>query len=211
MAKDKRHLLVSHVGRRGRVADFLQDMGVIGAVTRERVFHDTDRALEWAENDLLARKLGEAGAREDYELDRLDVFTGLDVDERDFVRGLLVRRSYGKGDAILLEGDRGRDLFIIARGSASVRIMLPGEARENRLATFSAGTVFGEMALLDRQPRSATVVADEDLACYVLTEDAFDTLTREHGAIAIKVLTNLGRELSRRLRTASRTIYELES
>jgi len=211
LVRDGKSLLVSHVKRSGRVADFLQDMGVIRALTRERVFHDTDQALEWAENHLLAHQPGDAGAGDEYALDRLDVLAGLDGGERDFVQSLLVSRSYGKGDAVLREGDRGRDLFIIARGSASVKIRLPGEAREHRLATFSAGTVFGEMALLDRQPRSATVVADEELACYVLTEDGFDTLTREHGAIAIKILSNLGRELSRRLRTASRTIYELES
>ena len=46
--------------------------------------------------------------------------------------------------------------------------------------------------------------------CYVLTEDAFEILKREHGRIAIRLLTNLGRELSRRLRGANRTIYELE-
>ncbi len=52
--------------------------------------------------------------------------------------------------------------------------------------------------------------ADEDLVCYVLTETGFHALTTEHGGIAIKLLTNIGRELSRRLRMANRTIYELE-
>ena len=52
--------------------------------------------------------------------------------------------------------------------------------------------------------------ADENLVCYVLTDDAFDVLTREHSGIAIKLLTNLARELSHRLRRATRMIYELE-
>ena len=88
---------------------------------------------------------------------------------------------------------------------------MPGQGRQRRLASFSAGTVFGEVALLDHQPRSATVEADEDLVCYILTESAFATLRREHGGVAIKLLTNLGRELSQRVRRANRTIYELES
>jgi CRP-like cAMP-binding protein len=82
---------------------------------------------------------------------------------------------------------------------------------ETRLITFSPSTVFGELALLDQEVHSATVEADEDLVCYVLTHSSFETLTRHDPAIAIKLLTNLGRELSGRLRRANRTIYQLAS
>ena len=58
---------------------------------------------------------------------------------------------------------------------------------------------------------SPTVEANEDLACYVLTERVFEGLAREHQPIATRLLKNLGRELSRRLRRADQTIYELES
>lgn len=53
--------------------------------------------------------------------------------------------------------------------------------------------------------------ADEDLVCYVLSEDAFTTLVREHHDVAIKLLASLARELSARLRRATQTIYELEA
>jgi SulP family sulfate permease len=91
-----------------------------------------------------------------------------------------------------------------------VKVELPGQSRQRRLASFTAGTVFGEVALLDQQPRSASVTADEEVVCYVLSEDAFRALVRDHQAIAIKLLTNLGRELSRRLRRATAVISELE-
>jgi anti-anti-sigma factor len=211
LKREDRHLLVSHATRNRRVADFLRDMRVLPVLTNQRVFDDTDRALEWAEDQLIARELGEMAPREDYPLERIDVFAGLDGEEIDALRELLETRTYRQGESVVREGDKGREMFVIARGTASVKLKLPGEGRENRLATFSGGTVFGEMALLDRQPRSATVWADEDLVCYVLTEDAFNMLTKEHGAIAIKLLANIGRELSRRLRGATRTIYELES
>ncbi len=211
LKREDRHLLMSHATRNQRVADFLRDMRVLAVLTNQRVFDDTDRALEWAEDQLIAGQLGELAPREHYPLERIDVFAGLDGEEIDALRELLETRTYGQGEAVIRQGDQGREMFVIARGAASVKLKLAGEGRENRLATFSAGTVFGEMALLDRQPRSATVSADEDLVCYVLTEDAFNTLTKEHGAIAIKLLANIGRELSRRLRGATRTIYELES
>ncbi len=66
------------------------------------------------------------------------------------------------------------------------------------------------MTLLDRQPRAATVTADDDVVCDVLSEDAFDTLVAERPLIAVRLLANLARELSVRLRHATRMISELE-
>jgi CRP-like cAMP-binding protein len=71
--------------------------------------------------------------------------------------------------------------------------------------------VFGELALLDAGPRSATVIADDDVVCYVLSEKQFVTLAKDAPAVAVKLLAGLGRELSGRLRRANRTIRELES
>jgi SulP family sulfate permease len=211
LAHAGKHLLVSHLDANRRLADFLQAIGVTTALTSQRIFGDTDRALEWAEDRLIASETGDPGAGDEHAFEQLDVVRGLSVDECAALKDVLIRRTYAQGDAVIRQGDTGRELFIIAHGTASVKIKLAGKDRENRLATFSAGTVFGEVALLDEQPRSATVEADEDLVCYVLSEKAFETLTREHQPIAIRLLKNLGRELSRRLRRANQTIYELES
>jgi CRP-like cAMP-binding protein len=72
--------------------------------------------------------------------------------------------------------------------------------------TFSAGTVFGEMALLDREPRSATVTADEALVCYMLDQHSFERLAAAHPSIGMALLANLGRALSLRLRETNRTL-----
>ena len=92
-----------------------------------------------------------------------------------------------------------------------MKIRLTGTDREARLVTFAPGTVFGEIALLDTEPRSATITADEPLVCYVLTASDFDEIKNSHPAIAILLLTNLGRELSSRLRRVNRIIYQLDS
>jgi sulfate permease, SulP family len=144
-------------------------------------------------------------------VERLSVLEGLSQPECAVVRALLARRTFHAGEIVIAEGSGDRDLFLISRGTASVRVDGPGPGRPRRLASFSAGTVFGEVALLDQQPRSATVIADEDVVCYVLSEEAFHQLGREHPAIAIRLLTNLGRELSRRIRRANAMISELES
>jgi len=203
-------LLLSHVGGGGRLRDQLAHGGALRAVTSERVFLDTDHALEWAEDRLIADELRGVTTAE-LPLERLDTLAGLEEAERRVFTDLLERRAYRAGEVVFREGDEGRELFMIVKGTASVRIRLPGHERDNRLATFSPGTVFGEVALLDAQPRSATIRADDELVCYVLSQDAFETLKKRHEAIAIKLLANLARELSARLRRANRTISQLEA
>ena len=203
-------LLFSHAYDNYLVSNVLRDLGVAGALGGDALFADTDAALEWAEEQLIrAQGAGDALAGE-IAMDRLSALEGLTDAECAVVRALLVRHVYGPGDVVIKEGSLDRDLFLMARGTVSVRVELPGQGRGRRLASFSAGTVFGEVALLDREPRSATVTADEEAVCYILSEDAFHALVRDHHAIAIKLLTNLGRELSRRVRRANAMISQLE-
>ena len=151
----------------------------------------------------------EAGAA--FSLRELDIFAYMSNDELAVIGAMVTRRRYRKGEIVFREGDDGDELYVVAHGSASARLRLPGENRETRLATFSIGAVFGELALLDRAARSATILADDDLVCYVLSRANYLVLTRQHPAIAIKLLTNLGREMSRHLRHSTRTIYQLAS
>jgi glutaminase len=75
-----------------------------------------------------------------------------------------------------------------------------------RLATFSAGMIFGEMAVIDRAPRSAMIVADSQVTCDALSVKDFDRLGETHPAIKIKLLEGLSLCLCRRLRTANRKL-----
>lgn len=211
LTREGKHLLLSGVQERTQIAAFLRDMGVAAAVTRGRIFSDTDRAIEWAEDHLILSRLGDVESGAEFPFGQLDVLAGLGESELAVAKETLIRRVYRKGEIVFREGDNSDELYIIAKGSASVRLRLAGTDRETRLITFSPGTVFGELALLDQEARSATIEADEELVCYVLTHRNFDKLTREYPAVAIKLLTNLGRELSSRLRRANRTIYQLAS
>ena len=121
------------------------------------------------------------------------------------------QRQWGKGEVIFREGEAGKELYVIAKGTASVRLRMADTDRTTRLITMSPGTNFGELALLDQEARSATVEADEDLVCYVLTHEKFVMLTQREPAVAIKLLMNLSRELASGLRRTTRTIYELAS
>jgi CRP-like cAMP-binding protein len=189
----------------------IKDIGLLAALGENRLFADADQAIEWAEDHLILSVLGDSGTDDEFPLSRFDALAGMALEELATMKGLLERRAYPDGTVVFREGDEGKELFMIARGSASVRIRLPGENRGVRLVTFAPGTVFGELALLDQEARSATIEADEALVCYVLPHDRFMRLAAEHPGIAIKLLANLGRELSARLRRANRTIYQLDS
>ena len=71
--------------------------------------------------------------------------------------------------------------------------------------------MIGEMTLLDADARAATISADEDLVCYALTTANFTALAAKFPAVVMHLLAAVGRELSGPLRTASRTIYQLET
>jgi anti-anti-sigma factor len=192
------------------VSTGLRDAGVVAAVSPGRVFRDRDQALEWAENHLIEAVAPGHAPGVHYPFDRLDLVEGLSAAERELLRSLLVRRQYGPGDVVFREGAAGDELYVIASGSASVKLELAATG-EQRLVSFGAGTVFGEMALLDRETRSATVQADEALECFVLERAAYQRIRDVHPELAIKLLTGLGRELSARLRRANRMLNQAES
>ena len=76
--------------------------------------------------------------------------------------------------------------------------------------SFSTGTIVGELAVLDKETRSATIEADGDLVCFILSHDAFAEVMREEPVAAVKLLANLGREISWRLRRANRMISDFD-
>jgi anti-anti-sigma factor len=192
---------------RAELHALLIDHGVADAFTRERTFPDLDHALEWCENDLLAT-LRSAAAGEDHPFDGLDLLRDVSAKDREALRAALVKREYAPGEVVFRQGDEGDALYVIARGSASVWLR-DAASGQRRLMTFSQGTFFGEMALLDRERRSATVTADERVVCYVLDRAAFERLAEAHPRAGMALLANVGRELSLRMRGANRTLTEL--
>ena len=174
---------------------------------RDRFFPDIDRAIEWAEDDLL-REVG-TGSSLELPLDRVPLLRDFEADQVERLRGWLEPVAWPAGHVIFRHGDPGSSLYLVTRGRASVHIR--HDDGDIRLVTFAAGAVLGELALLDRGPRSATITVDEDLTGFGLSEASFTVLCREQPDIAIKLLSALGRELSVRIRHANMTILQLET
>ncbi len=204
-AKEKR-LLISRVRESessARLIDFA------AGATASDVFQDIDRAIESAEDDLLREELPGRISDREIPLDRIGILSGFGAADIAAIRPHLVRMAYQGGNVVFHEGDPGKEVFMIVKGTASAYLR-QADGGDIRLVTFAPGAAFGELAILDRGKRSASVIADEDLVCYVLSEEAFAALSAEAPGAAIKLLANLGRELSGRLRRANWTIHQLE-
>jgi sulfate permease, SulP family len=208
LARDHQQLVLA-LPEGSELAPRLAEAGIVDEIGREHLFADVDRAMEWAEDDLLQIDANDAEGDE-LPLAQIDLFSSLAGTEIAMLGGYMRRATYPGGSVIFRQGDAGKELFIITRGHASARL---GQAAggDIRLATFAPGTFFGELAILDAGPRSATVMADEDVRCHVLSDAKFSALMSDAPLVAIRLLANLGRELSGRLRRANRTIHQLES
>ena len=191
------------------VALRLKDFGVLDQFPVDQIFEDVDRAIEWAEDCLVRDVLDEPLPTQEMTLDQVGILHDFDPDEITALKERLTRIAHPKGGVIFHQGDSGTDLFMVTKGTASAFIH-QASGRDIRLVTFAPGTVFGELAILDAGPRSASIIADDDFVSYALSREQFSLLSTEAPAIAIKLLANLGRELSGRLRRADRMIDELE-
>ena len=114
-------------------------------------------------------------------------------------------RSVARGASFFEQGDRGGSAFLLERGRVSVVKLWEG--REHLLRRLSAGDCFGEVALLDFGPRSASVRADEDAAALEFGARDLRELARFDPEQFALVYMNLGRELSRRLRDADERLF----
>ncbi len=122
-------------------------------------------------------------------LQRVDLFAGMNRRESEQIGRLLKERRFAKGETVIMEGTGGAAFFIIDSGEATV------SSKGVNLATLGPGQYFGEIALIDGGPRSATVTATTDLVCYGLTFWEFRPLVERNGTIGWKLLQVLAKEL----------------
>ena len=135
----------------------------------------------------------------------VDLFSALDDHQLDTVAQMIIEKSFRKSDIILMEDDESnQSLFIIAKGEVKV-VLTAEDGREAILASLKEGDFFGEMSLLDGEPRSATVRAVEDSRLLIIRREDFLAAMKKQPDLA---LTLLG-EMSRRLRKSNRQISSL--
>jgi CRP/FNR family cyclic AMP-dependent transcriptional regulator len=128
-------------------------------------------------------------------LEKNPLWAGLDRKDLKAILKVSNERNFETGDIILGRGEGGVGFYLIMEGSVEVK------SDGNILAKLGPGQFFGEMAILDNQPRSADVVAAEPSRCLIVSEWSFKALISDNPKIALSML----QEFARRLREANRS------
>lgn len=134
-------------------------------------------------------------------LGRIPIFNNLTREHLTLLAPSIKEQEFKKGRIIVHQDEKGSIFFVMESGLAKVT-MTGKEGKEITLSYIKPGEFFGEMALLDGRPRSASVVAVEDSVVMVLTRDEFLGYVRQNPEIGIKMLE----VLSERIRYADQKI-----
>lgn len=139
-------------------------------------------------------------------LRRIPVFDGLDARELLQIEKILHEREYRPEERIFLQGDPGLGMYIIIEGNVEIA----SEPGHHLLTVLHDGEFFGELALLDESPRTATAIAQSPcrLLCLVQS-DLYDLIDR-NPKLGVKILVQLARTIGERLKKTNEYVYELK-
>jgi SulP family sulfate permease len=173
-------------------------------ISREvSVVPELDHALEWCENEIIAQQAG----RGNEEASLRDWFIRILGTEEDAVELIhrCERLEVGAGEVIVRAGDEANSMHFILDGR--VGIMIPaGDAGLTRVRSLGRYTTIGEMGLVARAPRNATIQAEVASVLYVLSVNQFEAIKTENPALSQKLLTFFILVMAERLTFANRLI-----
>lgn len=197
----ERGLVVVHAGagmQAGNVAEELTRR-----VPDLRLAADLDFALETVENHLIQRHRAAPATDASTLLEAAHLFRNMSAEEMGAVQQLMTQKLYRAGETILEAGATGHELMLILQGSASV-IVRDAKGQDVRVAGVRRGAIIGEVGFLDGSPRSASVVAQDDVIVALLTRDDYQMLCVTRQELAPKLVANIAVQLAMRLRHANR-------
>ncbi len=173
-----------------------------GTADTVRRFSDLDRGLEYCEDGLLDA-VGVAPAGDGIHAP-LSAWMP-DPGALDALMPYLEERQVAEGDYLIRQGDPSTDLFFVESGRVAIQLESPDRPAV-RLRSMGAGTVVGEVALYIRQPRSASVVAEQPSRVYRLTRDALERMKQDDAALAASFNESIVRLLATRLVDTNRML-----
>lgn len=136
-------------------------------------------------------------------LETSKLFSGLSAAELEYLRAAVQLKAIPAGNIIFTEGDEGDGLYVVQEGTVQISALV--NPRERRvLSKLMAGDFFGEMAILDNGPRSATATAEKDAAVYFIPRTVIVSMLESSPHLAISLM----REFSLRLREFNRRYIE---
>jgi CRP-like cAMP-binding protein len=129
------------------------------------------------------------------------LFEGLSVEQVRSIAALCHERTFRSGEIITTQGERGDELFVVSQGFVEVTLADSGGGEARTVVQLGPGQIVGEMSLVDRGPRSATVRALTDGAqLQALKRDDFLHLCQTDTGLGYLVMRNMAADLSFKLR-----------
>ncbi|MGA2545822.1 MAG: GGDEF domain-containing protein [Rectinemataceae bacterium] len=132
----------------------------------------------------------------------LSLFRDMSALEVKAISPFLEPRRYSKGSVVFREGESGKELFLVRYGRVGSYVTQPDGTRRD-VYEFTPGVLFGEMAIIEEEPRSATCFAMEDTELLVLDGIDFYRLVWEQPVIGVKLLSSMARVMTAWLDEAS--------
>jgi len=171
-------------------------------------FEDNDLAVEWCENRLFGITTSTVTAAPS-SLAESPLFAGVPEALLRQVEAITTTQSFAMGEPILVTGQPcdGR-IFFIESGQVSILVPLQNGGHQ-RIASLGPGMNFGEMTLLGQTTRSASVHADSDVKCLILSTADVDRLSDQAPLLKIALLENLAKDMASKLRRATQWIAAL--
>jgi glutaminase len=199
-----RRVLFAHLPQGAPMRAALELLGA----PAKRFLPDVDLALEWCEDELLARHAPQpsavAGNLEDHPL-----FAGLTAEDGALLLVAAQREEFGPGEVVFHEGDVADRMYFVLEGEVSVRLRFAADQEPKRLTSVGPGAAFGEVALLDGGLRSTEVRAECPTVCWSISRATIAAMLADHPRVAAILYRNLATTLSGRLRRANDEIRAL--
>ena len=210
--RDKsKHLLLSSIGLTRSSDALVTELSICEGVDDESYFNTIDDALGWAEDRLLDERFGKDRYDKEIPLDKVDLLKEFSEAELDVFTLYLGKSVHDPGKVIFKQGVPGDRVFFLVQGKVQIIVDLPEGQGKQKIATLCPGTIFGEMSIVDRGPRSANVVAETRATCYHLRYSETLRLNKEQPELNHKLMIGFAREISKRVRIANRIATELRS
>ena len=135
-------------------------------------------------------------------LSQVELFEGLEAGELDQIAAICEERTLESGEIVAKQGDVGDELYVIWDGLVEVvHEETPEDPAPRTVVNLGQGQVFGEMALVDYGPRSATVrVISENATLQAIPREAFLEMCETHNHLGYVVMRNMAADLSFKLR-----------
>jgi SulP family sulfate permease len=180
---------------------YLHNLGLSEEKSGIIFFNNIDEALEWVENDILAKYIQvHKDPKAALELNEFEFFKTFSPNVINELKVIAIESDFGIDENVFHKGDSDDRIYFIRKGIIKIQLPLPGNMTLV-LATVGKGDFFGDMAFLDKETRSADAIADsEEVQLYCFSRTQFDEIAKNHPEIAGVFFEKLAHTISLRMR-----------